>query len=148
MTVSLVLKIVLILYLLQGVAKFAVHFLVPYEKRIRKIGDYYSKNARTIRLFDDITLAVMIVFVVLLLVSGEMEWLNFATGLVVGMTLIQLYAHRFLDELPPDKMPEPPLWPSKLLSFAIQARPQNAWREYVAMTVLLVTSAVVLITQL
>lgn len=143
-----ILRVLVILYILQGLAKFTVHFLVPYDKRIKKISDYYSKDARTIRLFDDITLGIMMVLVVLLLASGEMEPLSFATGLVVGMTLIQIYFHRFIDELPPDQSPEPPIRPVKLISFAIQARPQKAWREYLILTVLLGGSMVALVAQL
>jgi hypothetical protein len=145
--VTTVLRILVVLYMVQALAKFAVHFLVPYEKRIEKIGDYYNKDASTIRRYDDITLALMIVFVVLLIVSGKLDALNFATALVVGMTLIQLYFHRFIDELPPDKAPAPPLRPVKLISFAIQAHPQKAWREYALMTVLLGGMIVALVAQ-
>ena len=143
-----VLRILVILYMLQALAKFAIHFLVPYEKRIKKIGDYYSKDAKTIRLIDDITLGLMIVFVALLLLSGQVDALSFATALVVGMTLIQIYFHRFIDELPADKSPPPPAQPIKFMSFAIQARPQKAWREYTLMTALLGGAMVALVTQM
>jgi hypothetical protein len=90
----------------------------------------------------------MIVFVVLLVVSGQLDALSFATALVVGMTLIQIYFHRFIDELPPEKAPAPPMRPVQLLSFAIQAHPQKAWREYVLMTVLLGGMTIALIAQM
>lgn len=136
-----------ILYLLQGLAKFAVHFLVPYEKRIKKIGDYYRRDASTIRLFDNVSLGLMAILVVLLLLSGSADALSFATALVVGMTLMQLFFHRFTDALPPDKAPDAPVRPAQLMSFAIQARPQLAWREYVFMTVLLGGATATLIAQ-
>lgn len=54
------------LYCLQSLAKFAIHFLVPYDKRI-------------------------------------------------GMSVIQVYFHRFIHPPPPDKMPESPVLPVKLV---------------------------------
>lgn len=56
---------------------------------------------------------------------------SFLTGLFVRISLIQVYFHRFIRPLPEDKMPESPLPPIKLMSYAVQAQPGLAWREYV-----------------
>jgi hypothetical protein len=134
--VTIILKVLLVLYILQSLLKFAVHFFVKYETRRQRIEAVYKKDA--VPLYDDIVLLLSLGFVVLLLVSGKAESLSFTTGLVVGMTLIQTYFHRFSDSLAPEKQPDPPITPIKLMSFAIQANPRTAWREYLLITVLLV----------
>lgn len=142
---SLVLSILLALYVLQSLLKFAVHFLVKYETRKKKIDATYK--GRQIALYDDIVLVLMLVFVGLLFASGRMEYLSFTTGLVVGMTLIQVYFHRFSAPLPPDQTPEAPVTPIKLMSYAIQANPRRAWKEYLIMTVLFIWALSMLLTQ-
>ncbi|HYG60893.1 MAG TPA: hypothetical protein VD902_22675 [Symbiobacteriaceae bacterium] len=134
--VTLGLKILLALYILQALAKFTVHVFVKYETRKQRIEAMYKKEA--VPLYDTVVLLLVLGFVVLLWASGKAESLSFTTGLVVGMTLIQTYFHRFTDPLPPERQPGPPVTPIKLMSFAIQANPLKAWREYLFMTVLLV----------
>ena len=82
----------------------------------------------------------------LLFVSG-VEYLSFTTGLLVGMTIIQVYFHRFCDPLPPEKSPEQPITALKMLSYSIQANPGKAWRELVLMTLLFFWSLYMLATQ-
>lgn len=144
---ALILKILLTLYILQSLLKFCIHFFVDYETRKRRIEGYYSGGGRTITLFDNITLVFMVLFVGLLFASGGMEYLSFTTGLLVGMTLIQLYFHRFRDPLTPEKSPKPPVTPVKHMSYAIQANPGKAWREYLLMTVLLVWALYMLLAE-
>jgi multisubunit Na+/H+ antiporter MnhE subunit len=91
-------------------------------------------------------LLVLVAFVVLLFVSGEMKYLSFMTGLYVGMTLIQVYFHRFSDPLPPEKSPEPPVSPIKMMSYGIQAFPKKPWREILFMAVLFIWGIYQLIT--
>jgi hypothetical protein len=129
--------IVLIAFCLQGLVKFAVWFLVPYETRIRRIASYYDRDGRIISFYDSITLIIMAALVILLMLT-EMQYLSFITGLVVGMLTIQVFFHRFSKPLTADKMPESPTPPRKLMSYAIQANPRLAWREIVSMTVLFV----------
>jgi hypothetical protein len=146
MTIALLaLQILLTLYVLQALLKLAGHFLVNYQTRRKRIDATYK--GRQIAVYDDVVLALMLVFLGLLFASGEMEGLSFVTGLVVGMTLIQTYFHRFNVPLPPDKAPDAPVIPIKLMSFAIQANPRRAWREYLFMTVLLVWALYALVTQ-
>lgn len=123
---ELLLKILLVLYLLQALLKFAVQAFVPYEKRIKKIEGYYSKEET--HTFDNILLVLTIAFVALLIAVG-FDAVNFATGLVVGMTLIQLYFHRYSTPLPKDMAPKGVFSPIKYISYAIQADPRKAWRE-------------------
>jgi hypothetical protein len=141
---SLVLHILLALYVIQALLKMAVHFFVPYQTRRKRIDAIYA--GRQIALYDDIVLLLMLVFVGLLVVAGSPAYLSFITGLVVGMTLIQVYFHRFSAPLPPQQMPAPPMTPIKLMSYAIQASPRRAWREYVIMTWLLLWALYALVT--
>ncbi len=106
----------------------------------------YSNNARAIRIFDNVIVIVMLVVIALLFISG-IEYLSFTTGLLVGMTIIQVYFHRFTDPLPPEKAPDPPVTALKLMSYSIQANPGKAWRELIIMTVLFVWALYMLVTR-
>lgn len=132
-----ILKVLLALLILQALIKFLDQFLLKYEIRIRRIAASYAGGGGFLRWFDDVMLVLMLVLVGLLVVSG-LEYLSFATGLVVGMTVIQVYFHRFNQPLPADRSPEPPVSPIKLMSYAIQATPARAWRELLLMTALFV----------
>ena len=131
---KLALEILLILYCVQALTRFAIHFLLPYDKRIRQMERNYAKDHKIIARYDDIALVVQLIMVALLFAT-TMQYLSFLTGLFVGMSLIQLYFHRFIHPLPKDKMPESPYPPVKLMSFAIQAQPDLAWREYLLIAV-------------
>jgi hypothetical protein len=144
---STVLTVLLIAFCLQGLVKFAVGFLVPYETRINRIASYYRRDGRVIGIYDSVTLVVMAVLVVLLLVT-EMQYLSFVTGLVVGMLTIQIFFHRFSKPLPADRAPEPPAPPRKVMSYAIQANPGLAWREIVFMTLVFLWALYQLIAEL
>lgn len=143
---SLILHILLILYIAQALLKMAVHFLVPYQTRRKRIDALYA--GRQIALFDDLVLLLMLVFIALLVVAGSPGYLSLVTGLVVGMTLIQVYFHRFSAPVPPEQAPAEPVTPIKLMSYAIQASPRKAWREYAIMTMLLVWALFTLLTRL
>ena len=143
---SVVLIILLIAFCLQALAKFAVWFLVPYETRIRRIASYYDRDGRIISLYDSITLIIMVALVILLMLT-EMHYLSFISGLVVGMLTIQVFFHRFSKPLTPDRMPESPTQPRKIMSYAIQANPRLAWREIVFMTILFVWALYMLLVE-
>jgi hypothetical protein len=49
--------------------------------------------------------------------------------LFVGATLIQRFFHAFHAPVPPGRQAPPPHSPLKQISYAIQARPQRAWKE-------------------
>jgi hypothetical protein len=141
---TIALEILLILFCLDGLRKFAMGFLVPYEVRIKQISKYYEKDSKVIGTYDSVMLAMIVVIVVLLFLT-DMRHLNFIAGLVVGMLSIQVFYHRFNKVLPADKAPRPPVAPNKLNSFAVQADPGLAWREIVFMTVLLAWSLYMLV---
>lgn len=130
---KLALEILVILYCVQALARFAIHFLLPYDRRIRQMERNYAQDHKYIALFDNVTLLVQIVMVALLFATG-MHDLSFLTGLFVGSSIIQVYFHRFIHPLPEDKLPESPYPPIKLVSWAIQAQPDLAWREYLLLT--------------
>src|SRR5215475_5026047 len=134
---AIILKVLLVLYIAYALLKFFDFFFLNYETRIARIRQAYLDGGRQIRLFDNVVLLLMLVLVALL-VATSVEYLSFTTGLLVGMTIIQVYFHRFSDPLPSEKSPEPPVSPIKLMSYAIQASPERAWRELVFMTALFV----------
>jgi hypothetical protein len=131
---ELVLKALLALYILQSLHKFFDFFYISYEKRIARIRAVYARDG--VSVFDTIALVVVVVLLALQFVVG-VAYLSFTTGLLVGMTLIQLYFHRFNQPLSQSQSPDPPMYPVKLLSYAIQAMPGRPWREMTLMTILL-----------
>jgi hypothetical protein len=141
---EIALIVLLVLYSLQSLAKFAVWALVPYETRISRIASYYAKEHRVISTYDTVTLVMMAALVVLLFLT-DMHYLSFITGLTVGMLTIQVFFHRFIRVLPEERMPQTPTPPVKLVSYAIQAQPGLAWREIAFMTVLSVWALYMLI---
>ena len=55
---STALTIVLILFCVQGLVKFAVGFLVQYRTRITRIAGYYERDGRIIGIYDTLTLFI------------------------------------------------------------------------------------------
>lgn len=81
----------------------------------------YRRDHRLISRYDTVTLVVQIAMVFFLFATRADAY-SFLTGLFVGMSLIQVYFHRFIQPLPPDKVPESPFLPVKLVSYAIQSQ--------------------------
>jgi hypothetical protein len=132
---SIVLTIALIAFCVQGLVKFAVGFLVPYQTRIGRIATYYRRDGRIISIYDSVALVIIVGLIGLLSLTG-MQDLSFITGLIVGMLIIQLFFHRFDKPLAPEQSPESGATPRKVMSYAIQAQPGLAWREILVMTAL------------
>jgi hypothetical protein len=132
---SIVLTIALIAFCVQGLVKFGVGFLVPYQTQIGRIATYYRRDGRIISIYDSVTLVIIVGLIGLLFVTG-MQDLSFITGLIVGMLIIQLFFHRFDKPLAPEQSPESGAAPRKVMSYAIQAQPGLAWREILVMTAL------------
>ena len=132
-----VLKVLLTLYILQAFARQAIFFFVKYEKRIARQAANYEGGQRGTFVFDAVVMAVIAALVVLQFAVG-MEYLSFTTGLVVGMTLIQLYFHRYDRRLPADRAPEPGAPPIKWMTYAIQAEPGRPWLVLVLMAILFI----------
>jgi hypothetical protein len=143
---SLILKILLTLYILYALLKFFEFFFRNDEAKMKGLRTVYSSGARIIKIFDNVMLVLMLIFVCLLFASG-VEYLSFTTGLLVGMTIIQVYFHRFSDPLPPEKSPDPPITALKMMSYSIQANPGKAWKELVFMTLLFVWALYMLATR-
>ncbi len=145
---ALILKILLTIYIFYSLIKFFEFFFRSDGAKLKGLEMVYEKGGgRIIRIFDDVILVIMIIFVGLLFISGQMEYLSFTTGLLVGMTIIQVFFHRFNTPLPPEKSPKPPVSLLKLASYSIQANPGKAWRELILMTILFVWSLYMLATQ-
>ena len=102
---SIALTIVLIAFCVQGLVKFAVGFLVPYQTRIDRIATYYRREGRIISIYDSVTLVIIVALVILLFLT-DMHDLSFITGLVVGMLIIQIFFHRFDKPLATEQAPE------------------------------------------
>lgn len=142
---AVALRILLGLYILQALVKFAGFFLLPHERRIERIAATYRNQGRFIKAFDTLVLVFLAVLVALLAAVG-LEHLSFITGLMVGLTLTQVFFHRFDRPLPPDRAPGPPASPVKTMSYAIQAQPALAWRELILQAALFVWALVMLVT--
>lgn len=133
-----ILKILLVVYILYALLKFFEFFFRNEADKMKGLRMVYVEGGgRIVKIFDNAVLILMVIFVVLLFVSG-IEYLSFTTGLLVGMTLIQVYFHRFDAPLPPEKSPEPPITALKMMSYSIQANPEKAWKELIFMTALFI----------
>ncbi|OOC54343.1 MULTISPECIES: hypothetical protein [Nocardiopsis] len=143
---ELALVALLLSVFVQSVAKFVVWTVVPYETRIGRVASYYAGGPRRIAIADGVLLALSVVLVVLLFAT-DMRYLSFVTGLAVGMTLIQVFFHRFNRPLPRERSPESPASPIELMSYAIQAQPGLAWREAALITALSVWAVYMLVTR-
>lgn len=144
---SVALKVLLIAFCLQAIAKFVVWFAVPYQTRIARIAAYYHRDGRIISAYDSLTLALGAALIVLLVFTG-MHSLSFITGLVVGTLIIQIFFHRFSKPVPTDRAAETPTSPRQLMSYAIQANPALAWPEILILTVLFTWALYELVTTL
>ena len=143
----LALKIVLLFFIVYSLLKFFVFFFVKYTTRRKWLDSSYKGKTSATTLSDIFLLVMVLLLLGFSFASGATEYVSFATGLLVGMLLIQLYFHSFSEPLPPEKSPEPPVSPIKTMSYAIEAHPAKAWRELVIITVILVWALYLLLTQ-
>ena len=134
-TLANILRVFLIVYMLYGYAKFVELFVRSDDSKRRWLRRVYGNHARMVRVFDDVMLILMAV-VVVLAISAKADALTFTAGLLVGMTLIQIYFHRFKDPLTREWTPGEPVTPLKMMAYAIQATPAKAWKELAFITVL------------
>jgi hypothetical protein len=128
-----VLRVFLVIYMFYAYAKFVELFARSKASKKRWLRRVYAGSM--VRVFDDVMLVVMITVVVATAWSG-LHVLSFTSGLLVGMTLIQIFFHRFDQPLTEEWTPAAPVTPLKLMAYAIQAMPQKAWRELLVITVL------------
>jgi hypothetical protein len=134
-----ILTVLIGLYALHALVKFGFFFVLGYSRRRRMLDQAYSKNPSATKIADIVLLVFVVVLIALLIVRGT-DQVSFLTGLLVGMTLIQLYFHQFSVPLAPDEAPDAPASPIKIMSYAIQAKPGRPWKELIVMAGLLVWS--------
>src|SRR5271156_4194539 len=143
---SFTLKILLTVYILYALLKFCEFFFRDEATKRKGLDTVYVKGGgAVVKVFDNGILILMLFLLGLLFTSG-VEYVSFTTGLLVGMTIIQVYFHEFSDPLPPEKSPQPPITALKMLSYSIQANPGKAWKELVFMTLLFGWSLYMLMT--
>jgi hypothetical protein len=131
----LILKILLALLLFHTLLKFAFFFVLPYSTRRKMLDKSYGDTASATKKSDYALLGIALIPVLLLYLSGQTDYLSFAVGLYLGMTLIQVYFHSFSEPLPPDKAPQAPVSPIKMMSYAIQENPTRPWPELAIISV-------------
>jgi hypothetical protein len=148
MMTLLILKILLALYALQGLVKYLLHFVVKKERRMKMAEAMYAKKggeASASRLTDGILYLFCLILLGLLFASG-VEYLNFTTGFLVGLTALQLYFHAF--NTPLEKQPTLPLTPVKMFSYAIKEMPEKAWIATLFISALLVWFLYMLVVEI
>ena len=146
-TALMALKIVLVFFIVYSLIKFFFFFFVKYETRRKLLENAYTGKRGATKIQDLFFLAVILIIIGLLFVSGEMGYISFIAGLLAGMVLIQLYFHSFSKSLPAEKSPEPPISAIKMMSYAIEANPGLAWKELIIMTVIFIWGLYMLFTQ-
>lgn len=134
-----ILTIILALFAIYALLKFAFFFLLPYDRRRSALERAYSGKLSATRSTDVVLLVLCVALVVLLGRRGT-DHVSFLTGLLVGMTLIQLYFHQFSAPLKDTEAPAPPASPIKIMSYAIQATPSRPWKELLVIAALLLWS--------
>ena len=145
-TALFILKILLVFFIVYTLIKFYVFFFVKYETRRKLLDSSYNRKTSATKVSDIFLLIMVLLLTGLLFVSGATEYISFITGLLVGMILIQLYFHSFNEQLKPDKSPEPPVSPIKIMSYAIEANPGKAWKELLIITILVIWALYMLLT--
>ena len=143
----IVLKIILALVVAHALVKFVVFFAIPYATRRAMLDRQYGNKLSATANSDLFLLALVVVLLALLFWNGSVEYLSFAVGLYAGMTLIQVYFHRFSKPLSPKEFPPEPVSPIKMMSYAIQANPEKPWIELLLIAVLLVWILFMLVTR-
>jgi hypothetical protein len=137
--VATILTILVTIYAVHALVKFGFFFFLSYRSRRKALDRAYAGKASATKTADVVLLGFAIILAGLLGIRGA-DHVSFLTGLLVGMTLIQIYFHQFSVPLSDDEAPEPPSSPIKIMSYAIQARPSRPWKELVVIACLLVWS--------
>ena len=143
----LYLEILLLLLFLHVIIKFAFFFVLSYETRRKMLDRSYSGKISATKKSDIALLIIALLPLLLLVILGKVEYISFAVGLYLGMTLIQVYFHKFSAPLSADKEPQDPISPIKIMSYAIQANPERAWVVLAIITLLVIWILYELITK-
>ena len=146
---SIILRILVGLLMIQALVKFAVFFFVGYGTRRNMLDSQYGTKASATKMSDLLLLSVVLILLCLLFATGRADVVSFGVGLWCGMTLIQTYFHEFSEPLTPAQLPkEGPISPIKMMSYAIQADPGRPWKQLSIITVVAVLVLVGLISEL
>lgn len=135
------LLILLVIYSGYSVLKLTFFFALNYEQRRKALDRSYRGRSSATAVSDRVLLIFSLALAVLLL-TDKPNYTSFLSGLLVGMTLIQIYFHRFNVPLKHDQEAPEPTSPIKQMSYAIQAEPKRAWREMLAITILVIWALV------
>jgi hypothetical protein len=103
-------------------------FALPYRRRRAALDKSYEGRVHATGTADSVLLLIALALAAALLATGG-EPLSFLGGLFVGATLIQLFFHAFYAPVPASREAPEPRSPLKCMSYAIQDRPQRAWKE-------------------
>lgn len=122
-------------------------FLLPYEKRRRLLDGQYAGRPAATQISDNFFLLLILAITLLLYLTG-IDHVSFLAGLLVGMTIIQLFFHRFTNEPNAGREAPKPMSPIKRMSYAIQDRPALAWRELLLIIILPVGSIAALLREI
>lgn len=125
-----------------SVIKFAFFFVLPYAKRRAMLDKSYDGRAYATGTADIVLLMLAAGLASLLLVTGA-EPIAFLGGIFVGATLIQLFFHAFHEAPPSDREAPEPRSPLKRMSYAIQDRPEKAWKEMVLYTIVILAAVAI-----
>ena len=147
MDILFVLEILLIIYMIYALVKFCFFFFIKYETRKKLLDNAYTGKTGATKVEDIGFLIFMAILLILLIFSGKMQFLSFATGFMIGMTLIQNYFHSFSQELPKDHMPPEPLSAIKFMSYAIEDKPSLAWKQLLFIAVIIIWLLYVFLSQ-
>jgi hypothetical protein len=142
-----ILTFAICVYALYALLKFCFFAILGYDRRRKLLDTSYGGRASATRISDYLLLFIAIGLSVMLAVAGA-DQVSFLTGLLVGMTLIQIYFHQFSRPLAEDRLPKPPVSPIKMMSYAIQAEPGRPWKEMLVIATLLIWSLAVIVAPL
>lgn len=137
-TIPTIIVIVLSAY---SILKFAVFFVIPYARRRAALDKAYAGRAAATTTSDKVLLVVAAAIAAAVLFDHG-EPISFLGGLFVGAILIQLFFHAFHVPVEADREAPEPRSPLKQMSYAIQDKPARAWKEMVAMTVIIGTALI------
>jgi hypothetical protein len=76
-----ILKILLTLFAIQALVKFAFFFVLSYERRRKMLDASYGDKPSATSISDNIIFVIVLVLIVLVFVSGNMEYISFTAGL-------------------------------------------------------------------
>lgn len=135
---------IICLYAVYAILKPLFFIVIGYDCRRRLLdSSYFEKRSATGR--SDVALYALCLFITVALYCTGVDHRSFLAGLLVGMTIIQLFFHRFSAPLAVERAAPHPDSPIKTMSYAIQDNPLRAWKELLLIAVLPLLSLLALL---